>query len=229
LQATGTTISATEGNLFVGTVATFTDSNGSGSASDFSATISWGDGSSSPGTISANQSGGFDVSGSHTYTIEGDLAFSVAIIDKGGSAVAVAGIANVADAQLAATGVSLTESKKVAFSAVIATFTDANLLSDASDFTAVICWGDGSNSNGTIMQNARGSFCVWDSHTYMQAGTFTITVQIFDVGLATTTAESIVIVLNGHRHGQNGTALDASGANGSIWDVQGLDYLSSPG
>ncbi len=197
MQAAGTTISATEGSLFVGTVATFTDSDGSGSASDFSATISWGDGSSSPGTISANQSGGFDVSGSHSYTIEGALAFSVAITDNGGSAVAVTGAANVADAQLAATGVSLTESRKVAFSAVIATFTDANLLSDASDFTAVICWGDGSSSNGTVIQNAPGSFYVLGGHTYMQVGTFTITVQIFDVGLASATAESIVTVLNG--------------------------------
>src|SRR5439155_1691634 len=110
---------------------------------------------SSPGTISANQSGSFDVSGSHSYTIEGDLAFSVAIIDNGGSAVAVTGAANVADAQLAATAVSLTESRKVAFSAVIATFTDANLLSDASDFTAVICWGDGSSEIAGVAQQIR--------------------------------------------------------------------------
>ena len=43
LTASGTTLSATEGTEFSGGVAGFTDANPAASASDFSATIIWGE------------------------------------------------------------------------------------------------------------------------------------------------------------------------------------------
>src|SRR5205814_1669280 len=57
------------------TVATFTDPGGAEALSDYSANINWGDGTTSPGTISAPSGGVFTVSGSHTYagdTINGE-------------------------------------------------------------------------------------------------------------------------------------------------------------
>ena len=55
------------------TVATFTDPGGAEDLGDYSATIAWGDNSSSPGDIS--YSGGvFTVSGSHTYVEEAAMA-----------------------------------------------------------------------------------------------------------------------------------------------------------
>jgi hypothetical protein len=48
-------------------VATFNNPNPADTAAAYTATISWGDGSTSPGTITANGSGGFTVTGSHTY------------------------------------------------------------------------------------------------------------------------------------------------------------------
>jgi hypothetical protein len=53
------------------TVATFTDPGGSEALGDYSATINWGDGSSSRGTISGPDAGVFTVQGSHTYFIAG--------------------------------------------------------------------------------------------------------------------------------------------------------------
>src|SRR5262249_38635319 len=111
-------ISAVEGSSFSGVVANFTDGNPSAGARDFSATISWGDGTTSTGTISANNFGGFDVTGSHAYTIEGDLALSVTITDIGGSTATANGMAAVADAPLSASGLSLTETQGVGFSTV---------------------------------------------------------------------------------------------------------------
>ena len=48
-------------------VATFTEANSNAGAGNFTATINWGDGTSSTGTISVDPKGGFDVSGTHTY------------------------------------------------------------------------------------------------------------------------------------------------------------------
>src|SRR5207247_3889883 len=51
LTASGASISPTEGASFAGQVATFSDADPNGALSDFTATITWGDGQSSTGTI----------------------------------------------------------------------------------------------------------------------------------------------------------------------------------
>src|SRR5262249_39087492 len=67
----GTSISATASQAFSGVVATFSDTGFPNNVpSDFSASIDWGDGTSSAGTI-AGGSGTFSVSGTHTYAAAG--------------------------------------------------------------------------------------------------------------------------------------------------------------
>lgn len=70
---------------FSGPVASFTDANPTASASDFTATVNWGDGTSSDGTVTANTGGGFDVSGSHAYAQSDLYTVRVEIVDHGGS------------------------------------------------------------------------------------------------------------------------------------------------
>jgi len=70
---------------FSGPVASVSDSNPNGTASDFTATINWGDGSSSKGTVSGPTGGPFAVSGSHTYASAGSFAITTTIDDVGGS------------------------------------------------------------------------------------------------------------------------------------------------
>src|SRR5208282_1030833 len=66
-----TLTSATEGVALTSqTVATFTDTNASDTAGIFTATINWGDGTTSAGTITGSN-GAFAVAGSHTYADEG--------------------------------------------------------------------------------------------------------------------------------------------------------------
>ena len=52
------------------TIASFTDSNTTDSACGFTATIDWGDGTPSAGTVTGSN-GSFAVSGGHTYADEG--------------------------------------------------------------------------------------------------------------------------------------------------------------
>jgi len=65
------------------------------------------------------------------------------------------------------------------FTRVVATLHDAvpNPL-PASDFSAIISWGDGSTSAGTIVANPRGEFDVVGSHKYAEPGTYGIKATI---------------------------------------------------
>jgi hypothetical protein len=76
---------------FSGMVANLTDANSFATTSDFTATINWGDGSSSAGTVSSPTGGTFTVSGSHTYSSTGPESISVTVHDDGGSTTSVSG------------------------------------------------------------------------------------------------------------------------------------------
>jgi autotransporter-associated beta strand protein len=78
-------LSAIAGAPFSGVVASFTDDDSAGTLSDYTATITWGDGNSSAGNISSNGSGGFNVSGGNTYAAPGFYPLSVQVNDMGGS------------------------------------------------------------------------------------------------------------------------------------------------
>ncbi len=70
---------------FSGPTANLTDANPFGMASDFTATIAWGDASSSAGTVTGPMGGPFVVSGTHTYATTGTFTITTAITDDGGS------------------------------------------------------------------------------------------------------------------------------------------------
>jgi hypothetical protein len=84
LTATGTTVTPVTGTSFTGAVATFTDADAGGTAADYTATITWGNGNTTAGTVAASGSG-FTVTGSTTYAADGVDAITVTIQDAGGS------------------------------------------------------------------------------------------------------------------------------------------------
>jgi 6-phosphogluconolactonase (cycloisomerase 2 family) len=198
LSATGTAVSATEGASFTGTVATFTDTNPASTAGDFTATIDWGDNSTSAGTVSASN-GSFTVQGTHTYAAEGSFPVRVRISLTPGSASATASTtATVAEADvLTAAGSDVSATAGISFTGPLATFTDIDRANRAGDFTATIDWGDGTTSAGTV-SGAGGSFAVVGSHTYAAPGKFTVKVQVNDAdGTASASATSTAAVAHG--------------------------------
>ena len=80
----GFSFSGSSGSPIGGTVATFTDPNTSATASAYSASINWGDGTTSPGTITGGN-GNFSVAGSHAYSAGGTYPVSVTITSAGTS------------------------------------------------------------------------------------------------------------------------------------------------
>jgi PKD repeat protein len=192
LTINGTTITGTEGiTTGTTTVATFTDPNPNASASDFTATIDWGDGTSTTGTVVAQSTGGFAVDGVHVYADEGKYTVGVTIKDIGGAIASTTSTATVADASLTAAAVSVTGSEGLPIaSAAVATFTDANPNATASDFTATINWGDGTSTTGTVVAQNGGGFAVDGTHTYADEGKYTVTTSIKDVGGSTASVTS---------------------------------------
>jgi hypothetical protein len=191
----GTTFGAVEGNSVSAVVATVDDPDPASTAGEYSATIDWGDGSSSAGTLSGPTGGPFDVNGTHTYVEEGTYTVTVTVTDtdfpaNNGTATSTA---NVADAMLAASCSAPAVSLQ-SFSGEVATFTDANPLGEIGDFTATIDWGDASSSAGTVSGPVGGPFSVSGSHSYATTGPFTVTVSIADVGgsTASTTCQLLV-------------------------------------
>jgi hypothetical protein len=186
---------ATEDTALPGStkVATFTDTNTADTAAGFTASITWGDGTTSAGTISGSN-GSFSVTGGHTYADEGSFPLSVAITrsaDK--TAITSAGTIAVAEADvLTPHAATITGTAGQALNNVtVATFSNSDTASPASDFTASIAWGDGTTSAGTV-SGSGGTFTVSGSHTYAAAGTDAVAVTLTDdaPGTAKATANS---------------------------------------
>src|SRR5215470_156636 len=157
---------------FSGPVATFTDTNTMAAAGDFAATIDWGDGSVTAGTVSGGN-GAFTVGGNHTYTAGGTDIVTVTLTDDApgtaqATAVGTAEVTQIGNFQFqlssATEGVPLNNVPLV-------TFTDSNTADTAADFAATVFWFDtssppaSSTSVGTIT-GGNGLFTISGSHTY---------------------------------------------------------------
>jgi hypothetical protein len=187
-------------------VATFTDLGGAEPTGDYSATINWGDGNASAGTVQSDGAGGFIVLGSNTYAEEGTYAITVTISHDSAGSFTANSTAVIADAALTATGTTISETTGAPFTDTVATFTDANPVLDLGDFSARINYGDGSPPVAAVVSQAGTTFNVASDGTfsYAVAGTYTMTVTITDVGGSTATATGTAIVTDGGGGGGGG-------------------------
>jgi len=90
LSATALPLHGQPGNTLSNVaVATFSDADPAGTVGDYTATIDWGDGTTSTGTVAA-QGAGFVVTASHAFAALGNPLVKVAIADTGGASASVA-------------------------------------------------------------------------------------------------------------------------------------------
>ena len=177
-------------------VATFTDANPAGTVSDFTATIDWGDGTAISNGIIVQPGGAgtvFDVEGTHAYAFPGTYATTVVVTDVGGSVVTIPGTATVADAALSFTAfpVSAVEGQSTG-TILLATITNPNPLATVSNMVASVDWGDATGSFPAIVtlvgsSSAGTVFDVSASHTYLEEGSYTVSITATTTGGATTT------------------------------------------
>ena len=188
---------ASEGTPFSGTVFNFSDADPYGTASDYTAVVVLGDGSTvtltstvtANGQIVAHAGGTFDVNLTHTYLEEiTGQTFSVTVTDNQSQASGSTSLFSVADAALTA-GVFTppVATEGAAFSGTVFNFREADPNGTASDYTAVVVLGDGStvtltstfSADGQIVAHAGGTFDVNLTHTYLEELTgksFSVTV-----------------------------------------------------
>ena len=182
---------AVEEVALTGTLLAHFSTYGSG---NYTATITWGDGTtnstyttaySTTGDIvqhnPADPGQGFDVYGSHTYVSElSGATFSVQVTDGTTVISASTNTFSVADQQLtnlASANLPTTGAKGTALAAItgIATFTDPAGVGNetTADFTATINWGNGATSTGTVVSLGSGNYRVdAPSYTYPHSGTY---------------------------------------------------------
>ncbi len=197
IEALGANLTGVEGTAITGaTVATFT-ATVPYAASAFSASIAWGDGTTTSGIVTRAADGSYVVAATKTYDRTGSYAASVTITDtlskRSRNATFAAAIS---DAPLSPTFIALAPVAGTAsFSGTIAIFADTNPKSNLADFSASIDWGDGSTTTGAITRAVDGTYAVIGSKTYAGIGSYPVRVTINDVA-ATTVAEGRLTVPN---------------------------------
>jgi uncharacterized protein (TIGR03118 family) len=130
-------LTVTQGQRFVGAVATFKDSDGGKLASAFTVQINWGDGTSSAGSVVGVGSLAtfhFEVLGSHQFARAGTFEITVLVHDKDGDV------------------------------ASNAAFTQTNLVTDP-DSNLIDAWGMAVSSSGSfwVADNATGEVTLYDA------------------------------------------------------------------
>ncbi|HEX7450431.1 MAG TPA: TIGR03118 family protein [Pirellulales bacterium] len=193
LSATGVAVRSTEGVTFAGAVATFTDANPAATAGDFAANIGWGDGTTTTGTVAANGSGGFSVSGQHAYAEGGVYLLNISIADTGGSQASAVDQAVVADYPITGSPVSVSGTEGAAFAGAVAMFNDTDPDGgNPSEYVVSIDWGDGAIAAGSVT-GAAGHYTVSGAHTFADEASG-VTVTVNDAGGATATIRSPAVI-----------------------------------
>jgi large repetitive protein len=191
-------LDAVEGSEFTGILASLVDANPYGTAADYAADIYWSDPPDSgeqprePASFAPNATGGVDVIGTHTFQTPGSYPVTIFHHLVGHSLALSGGSVEVRDAPLTAQGTALRFANGKDFQDVtVATFTDADPTPTLTDDSALIDWGDGTTSPGTIVDSG-ASFAVVGSHTYRKPGSYTINTVITSQYGSTATATTTV-------------------------------------
>ena len=188
-------ISLMEGQTFDGAVATITTPNTQADPTSFSATVGWGDGSTSPATITKN--GTLSINGTHTYSHWGKYAITVQLSGPGSQFTSATNQLSIQDAPIQAQGSPISlESLTSVSSLKVASFTVTapNATVQQSDYSAQIGWGDGSVTTGQITSNGQGGYDVLGSHTYAVSGSYPISVAINSQGGSNTSTSTLAQV-----------------------------------
>jgi hypothetical protein len=204
ITTAGTSLTGEEGRLVTGTIASFTDSKTTAKASQFKATINWGDGTApTAGTIVSNGNGKFHVTGTHAYAEEDNTPYpvTVTITNTTGTGAIADSSVHVYPSPLdeVAAVPNFTVKAGVQFSdRPLATFRDQDSLNtDSRVYQGTIDWGDGSSSvalfNRTKSTFNVGSYWqVLGRHTYTAKKTYDVTITFQDTGNIGSFPESVV-------------------------------------
>jgi len=166
-------------------------------ASNYSATIDWGDGQTGTANVFNLATHLYLVGdATHTYTKPGTFTFTVTLTGNSKTGTAT-GTYIVRPATLVGGGLTVDAIMGQPFSGTLATFTDTyadpNSPKTAADFTAQIDWGDGRIDAGTVSLTD-GKFAIAGSHTFTAVGKDSISISITEDGQPVATVPAVANV-----------------------------------
>ena len=162
-SGTGIPVFGTEGQNLIGVpVATFISDNPLATATGFSATITWGNGNTTPGVItqvgSTSTTTEFEVTGSNTYlSVSGSpFAITVQVTSTSGSSLPpIATTATITQTPISVSVFPLVAKAGTATPAnqLVGTFTDAGGSDPLADYSVTVSWGDGSSDTDSLRRD----------------------------------------------------------------------------
>jgi hypothetical protein len=226
---TTTTVSGPTSSSYAQTV-TYTASVSSGGASMTAGSVTFLDGNTpiSPAiAVNANGQATFSIAslnvGSHTITASysgvPDGVGTTGFVPS--SAALNLTVSN--PLPLSASAVNFSAIAGAPFTGTIATFTNPDPFHGAADYTALITWGDGGTSTGTV--TGTGTLTVSCPHTYADPGTYAVSVQISHK-LGNTTTATVYPAATVTRLGQS-VKHDLTGDIGFWHNSQGQALINS--
>jgi hypothetical protein len=191
-------LNLTAGMAFSGQVASFTNTDTSTNAGNYTATVDWGDGTSPSSATVTGGPGSFTVTPTtdHTYAKPGSYPVKVTITggDDPTTTTSDTATATVSSPPtLTVTGRGTLQLPTETLSGTLATVHYATPSAPASGFTAAIKWGDGTTGTGTLTGSG-GNYTLTGSHTYSGAGPYQMTVTVTDPADGTASATTTVLV-----------------------------------
>jgi hypothetical protein len=191
-----TPITATAGQYFDQTIATFASGDVQGTLADFQATIYWSGAVNfiTQGAIAPDGTGNYLVYSSNAYARPGSYPVNVVISGANNSSAQAGGTATVTDAPLSPGPTTVYPQIQSPFSGAVGSFQTTNPYAGTADFTASINWGDGTASTaGTVSSSGYQSFNVVGQHSYSTVGTFPIAVTVASPGGQATIINSTAV------------------------------------
>jgi RHS repeat-associated protein len=168
------------------------------------ASINWGDGTSSTGTVTESNGSG-TVTATHIYPETGTYTITLKVTDSNGPNASQTATANIANVNPTVTpSADATVTRGTSFTLPLAKFTDPGFSSatngNVENFSASINWGDGSApATGTVnvVPGSAGVLTtgtVSGSHTFAAAGDYDVTITVSDDDGASGTAQLTINV-----------------------------------
>jgi len=183
----------------------FNDS-GLADASDYSATISWGDGTSDSGCAAYSATptlrcwvSGDTVHARHAYASIGTYTYTVNLRDIGGARLTMTGSIRVTAPALALvmnyTGLQARPGVSYVFPPSIAHFDDPDgNVTDRTVYSVTVIWGDGASGIGSLSYSGGHWQVAVPAHTYTYAGSYTLRLIVKDTDGSAASAQVRVTV-----------------------------------
>ena len=179
-------ISALQGKQFSGPVATLVDPDLTAQPSNFTVSIVWQSGQPpTTGMVTRTSTlGTFEIDGSYTYAQVGTFNTLITVTDTSNDMAYAEGVATVSAQPLTILGAAVTGTATESTGMVpVANFIDPNTADQTNQFNALVGWGDGDSSLGTVVRaGGQSQFTVMASHTYALPGTYTTTITVVGQG-----------------------------------------------